>query len=59
MIIEFPLSDFCIINLSSFDSGFNKENSPFVEFKDALILLYKINNESALSLILAFKSCFS
>ena len=58
MAIEFPLSDFCIIKLSFFDSDFNDANSYLVKFKGALFFLYEINDESALSLILAFKSCF-
>ena len=56
--MEFPLSDFCIIKLSFLDSDFNDANSSLVKFEGALFLLYEINDESALSLILAFKSCF-
>ena len=56
--MEFPLSDFCIIKLSFFDSNFNDANSSLLKFEGALLLLYEINDESALSLILAFKSCF-
>ena len=60
--MEFPLSDFCIIKLSFLDSDFNNANSSLVKFEalliKALFLLYEINDESALSLILAFKSCF-
>ena len=58
MAIEFPLSDFCIIKLSFFDSEFNDTSSSLNKFKGALFLLYELNDESALSLILAFKSCF-
>ena len=58
MAMEFPLSDFCIIKLSIFGSDFHDENSSLVKFKDALFLLYELNDESALPLILAFKSCF-
>ena len=54
--MEFPLSDFC--KLSFLDSDFNDANSSLVKFEGALFLLYEINDESALSLILAFKSCF-
>ena len=53
MAMEFPLSDFCIIKLSFFDSDFS-----IVKLKGALFLLYELNDESALSLILAFKSYF-
>ena len=56
--MEFPLSDFCIIKLSFFDSNFNDANSSLLKFEGALFLLYEINDESALYLILAFKSCF-
>ena len=56
--MEFPLSDFCIIKLSFFDSDFNDANFSLVEFEGALFLLYEVNDESALSLILVFKSCF-
>ena len=56
--MEFPLSGFCIIKLSFFDGDFNDANSSLVKFKGALFVLYEINDESALSLILAFKSCF-
>ena len=56
--MEFPLSDFYIIKLSFFDSDFNGTNSSLVKFKGALLLLYELNDESALFLILAFKSCF-
>ena len=56
--MEFPLSDFCIIKLSFFDSDFNDANFSLVEFEGALFLLYEVNDECALSLILAFKSCF-
>ena len=56
--MEFPLSDFCIIKLSFFDSDFNDANSSLVNFKGALFLLYEVNYESALSLILDFKSRF-
>ena len=58
MAMEFPLSDFCIIKLSFYDSDFNDANSSLVKFKAALFLLYELNDESALSLILAFRSCF-
>ena len=56
--MEFPLSDFCIFKLSFFDNSFNDANSSLVQFKVALFLLYELNDESTLSLILAFKSCF-
>ena len=56
--MEFPLSDFCIIKLSFFDSDFNGTNSCLVKFKGALFLLYELNDESTQSLILSFKSCF-
>ena len=56
--MEFPLSDFCLIKLSFFDSDFNDANSSLVKFKSVLFLLYQINDEGRLSLILAFKSCF-
>ena len=56
--MEFPLSDFCIIKLPFFDSDFNDADSSLVKFKGALFLLHEINDESVLSLILAFKSCF-
>ena len=55
--MELPLSDFCIIKVI-FDSDFNDGNSSLVKFKGALFLLYEINGENAISLILAFKSCF-
>ena len=55
--MEFPLSDCCIFKLSFFDSDFNKSNSSLVKFKCALFLLHELNDESVLSLILAFKSC--
>ena len=57
MAIWFPLSDFCIIKLSFFDSDFNNANSSLFIFEGALFLLHKLNDESALSLILDFKSC--
>ena len=41
-----------------FDSDFNEPNSSLVKFKGALFLSYELNDESPLSLILAFKSCF-
>ena len=47
------LSDFRVIKLSFFGSGFNDANSSLVKFKDALFLLYELNDASALSLILA------
>ena len=56
--MEFPLSDFCLIKLSFFDSDFNDANSSLVKFKSVLFLLYQISDEGRLSLILAFKSCF-
>ena len=56
--MEFPLSDFFIIKLSFFDSDFNEANSSSAKFKVGLSLLYELNDESALSLILAFKICF-
>ena len=56
--MQFPLFDFCIIKLSVFDSDFNDANSSLVKFKGAPFLLNELNDESALSLILAFKSCF-
>ena len=56
--MEFPLSDFCIIKLSFFDSDFNDTNSSLVKWEAALFLLYELKDESALSLILAFRSCF-
>ena len=58
MAMAFPLSGFCTIKLSFFDSDFNEANSSLLKLKGALFLLYKLNDESALSLILAFKSCF-
>ena len=54
--MEFPLPDFCLINLSFFDGDFDDANSSLVKFKGALFLLYEMNDESALSLILAFES---
>ena len=56
--MEFPLSDFFIIKLSFFDSDFNEANSSSAKFKVGLSLLYELNDESVLSLILAFKICF-
>ena len=56
--MEFPLSDFFMIKLSFFDSDFNEANSSSAKFKVGLSLLYELNDESALSLILAFKICF-
>ena len=56
--MTFPLSDFCITKLSFSNSDFNDANSSLVKFKGALFVLYEINDESALFLILAFKSCF-
>ena len=41
-----------------FDSDFNEPNSSLVKFKGALFLSYQLNDESTLSLIPAFKSCF-
>ena len=58
MEMEFPLSDFCIIKLSFFDSDFNDANSSIVKFKAALFLLYELNDESPITLILAFRSRF-
>ena len=58
MAMELPLSDFCIIKLPFFDSDFNDANYSLVKFKAVLFLLYELNDESALSYILAFRSCF-
>ena len=58
MAIKFPLSDFCIIKQSFFDGDFHDANFSLVKFKGALFLLYELNDKSALSLILAFESCF-
>ena len=41
-----------------FDSDFNGANPSLVKFKGTVFLLYELNDESALSLILAFKSRF-
>ena len=38
MAMELPLSDFCIIKLSFFNSDFNDANSSLVKFKGALFL---------------------
>ena len=57
MAMEFPLTDFCKIKLPFFDSDFNDAQSSVVKFKGALFLLYELNAESVLFLILAFKSC--
>ena len=57
MAMEFHLSDFCTIKLSFFDSDFNEANSSLVKFNSAMFLLYELNDESALSLYLAFKIC--
>ena len=56
--MEFPLFDFCKIKLSFFYNDFDDTNSSLVKFKGALFLLYELNDESVLSLILAFKSSF-
>ena len=58
MAIQFSLSDFYATKLSIFDRGFNDENSSFVKFKGAPRFLYELNDESTLSLILAFKIYF-
>ena len=55
MAMEFPLSEFCIIKLSFFDSDFNEVNLSLVKFKGAPFLLHKLNDKSALSLILILK----
>ena len=57
MTMKFPLSDFYIIKLSFFDSDFNDTNSSLVKIKADLFLLYELNDESTLSLILALRSC--
>ena len=56
--MEFPLSDFCISKLSFSDSDFNDTNFSLVKCKGALFLLYGLNDESAILLIVAFKCCF-
>ena len=56
--MEFSLPDFCIIKFSFFDSDFDDANSSLVKFKGVLFVLYEISNESTLSLIQGFKSCF-
>ena len=53
--MEFPLSDFCIMKLSFFDSDFNDANFSLVKFKAELFLLYELKDERALSLNLAFR----
>ena len=53
--MEFPLPDFYILKLAFFDNDFNDTNSSLAKFKSALFLLYELNDESALSLTLAFK----
>ena len=54
--MEFPLPDFYILKLAFFDNNdFNDTNSSLAKFKSALFLLYELNDESALSLTLAFK----
>ena len=55
MAMEFPLSDFCIMKLSFFDSDFNDANFSLVKFKAELFLLYELKDERALSLNLAFR----
>ena len=56
MVIEFPLSGFCIIKLSFFDGDFNEASFSLVKFKGARFI-YESNGEKALSLILDFQSC--
>ena len=58
MAIQFSLSDFRITKLSIFDSDFNDKNSSLVKFKGAPRFSYELNDESTLSLILAFKIYF-
>ena len=52
MAIELTLSNFCIIKLSFFDNDFKDANYFLVKFNGALILVYELNDESALSLII-------
>ena len=54
MSMELSLSDFCIIELLFFDSGFSNASSSLVKFKVALFLPYELNDEKTPSLILAF-----
>ena len=54
--MEFPLSGFCIIKLSFFDTDFNNASSSIVKFKGARFLLYELNAEKTLSLILALSA---
>ena len=44
--MEFPLTGFCRIKRSFFDSDFNEANSSLVKFKGALFLLYELKDES-------------
>ena len=49
MAMEFPLSDFCIIKLSFFDSDFHDPNSSLVKFKAAQKMRNILSNSSKFS----------
>ena len=52
---EFILSDFRVIKLSFVESDLSSKSFSLVKFMGALILLNELNDESALSLILAIR----